>query len=336
MSFAARLMASMALFVAEPALAGVMLGAHIGAAHDPNSKADFTAVETAIGRKLAIDNDHEDWEVFPNVDRIRWDAQNGRLSMLSWRIKFDRSHPNGGCATADAINAGTYDAQLKRQAQAIESIGRPVLIRFNYEMTGNKEDDCFAGFRVKSNIPLAASKYVTAWRHVVGVFRSVGATNARWVFAPGHGAYANGHWKPFYPGDAYVDWIAVDCYNKSGKSVSFADDPGIQAFYRVAAPMGKPLMVSETGAPNDPRLNPDPQTVWLNTARAFLKSKPAIKAFVWWSGSGRHGHRRHHSSDPTYAGSGYMLKGSGLAAFRAMASDPYFQASADGAPAHGQ
>jgi hypothetical protein len=326
----------MAVFVAGPALAGVMLGAHIDAGHDPNSQADFAALEAAIGRKLAIDNDHEDWKEFPNVDRIRWDARNGRMSMLSWRIVFDRGDPSAGCATADAIDAGTYDTQLRKQAQAIKSIGRPVLIRFNYEMTNNKQSTCFTGFRGRSNLPLAGSKYVTAWRHVVDVFRSVGATNARWVWAPGHQAYVNGHWKPYYPGDAYVDWIGVDCYNKGGTPASFADDPGIQAFYRVAAPMGKPLMVSETGALNDPRLNPDPQTVWLTTARAFLKSKPAIKAFVWWSSSGLHRHRRHRNSDPTYAGSGYALKGSGLAAFRAMANDPYFQAFADGAPATGR
>ena len=105
---------------------------------------------------------------------------------------------------------------------------------------------------------------------------------------------------------------------------------------RVAAPMGKPLMVFETGALNDPRLNLDPRTVWLTTVRAFLKSKPAIKAFVWWSSSGLNGHRRHRDTGPTYAGSSQVLKGSGLAAFRAMATYPYFQASADGAPATGR
>ena len=236
MSFAARLMGAMAVFAAGPALAGVMLGAHIDSKSDPNARADFAALEAAIGRKLAIDNDHEDWEVFPDVDRIRWDAQNGRMSMLSWRIAFARG---SGCATADAINAGTFDAQLRRQAAAIRSVGRRVLVRFNYEMTSNKENTCFTGFTVKQNYPLAASKYVAAWKHVVDLFRSAGATNVQWVWAPGHRAYAQRIWKQFYPGDGYVDWIGVDYYNKSDSPMAFADDPGIQAFYRDAGPQGQ-------------------------------------------------------------------------------------------------
>jgi hypothetical protein len=329
MKFAARLTGLTAVSLSGPALAGVMLGAHIDAESNPNARADFVALETAIGRKLAIDNDHEDWARFPDLDRVRWDVQNGRMPMLSWRIIFDRSSPAGGCATADAINAGTYDAQLRKQSAAIKSVGRRVLVRFNYEMTGNEENTCFTGFKVKRDIPLAASKYIAAWRHVVGIFRSVGATNVRWVWAPGRKAYADGVWKQFYPGDGYVDWIGMDYYNKADTPISFAADPGIQAFYRGAAPMGKPLMIAETASLNDPRLDPDPQTLWQTTARAFLKSSPAIKAFVWWS---RSGHRPNKHADAAYAGSGYALSGPGLSAFRAMASDPYFQTPAAGAP----
>ncbi|MGI9168936.1 MAG: glycosyl hydrolase [Caulobacteraceae bacterium] len=305
---------------AAPAPAGVMLGAHVGGQFDPDWKTDFTALESAVGARLAIDNDQEDWALFPNAERVRWDAAHGRRSMLSWRIVFHRDNPAGGCATAAAIVAGRYDAQLDRQAAAARALAVPLLVRFNYEMTNNEENTCFTGFRVKSDPAVAGAKYIAAWKHVVGRFRAAGAGNVKWVWAPGHHAYESGLWRQFYPGGDFVDWIGVDDYNKSDTPASFAADPGILAFYAAAAPLGKPLMVAETGAVNDPRQTPDPQSLWLTTARTYLKAHPAIKAFVYWNNPGKFSRQ-----NPGYGGSGYILQGPGLAAFRAMAADPYFR-----------
>jgi hypothetical protein len=302
------------------ACARMMLGAHVGAESDPTWQQDFIALETAIGNKLAIDNDMEDWAVFPNAARVRWDTQHGHLPMLSWRIVFQRNDLNRGCATADAINAGTYDAQLRRQAAQAKALGVQILVRYNPEMTNNVENTCFTGFPVRQNLSAAGTKYIAAWKHIVDIFRAVGATNVKWVWAPGHKAYAKGQWRLFYPGNDYVDWVGVDYYNKDNLPVSFASDPGILAFYDATASFGKPLIVAETGAVSDPKLNPDAQTLWLTTARSFLKTHPAIKAFVYWNDPGKL-----RKENPGYGGSGYVLVGPGLAAFRAMANDPYFR-----------
>jgi hypothetical protein len=302
------------------ASAGVMLGAHIGPEGNPNKQADFAALENAIGRKLAIDNDHEDWAVMPDIARIRWDIAQHRLPMISWRIIFERSDPEKGCATADAIQAGKYDEQLDRQARAVKALATPILIRFNYEMTNNEENTCFTGFRVKRDLPTAGAKYVAVWKRVVDRFRAAGATNVKWVWAPGHKAYEKGIWQMFYPGSTYVDWIGVDDYNKSATPASFATDPGINGFYSATSGMGKPLMIAETGAANDPAQHPDPQTLWLTTAREFLKQHPAIRAFVWWNQKGKL-----KRENPNYGGTGYVLQGPGLAAFKAMANDPWFK-----------
>ncbi|HLY06399.1 MAG TPA: glycosyl hydrolase [Rhizomicrobium sp.] len=320
MLFGAALAASGAFAGSGGVSANVMLGAHIGPEDNPYRQADFLALEHAIGRKLAIDNDHEDWAAMPDTARIRWDIAQHRLPMISWRVIFERRAPERGCATADDIVAGKYDAQLDRQARAVKALGMPILIRFNYEMTNNEENTCFTGFRVKRDPVPAGAKYIAAWKHVVDRFRAAGATNAKWVWAPGHKAYLKGLWQMFYPGSAYVDWIGVDDYNKSDTPQSFAAEPGMNAFYSATSGMGKPLMISETGANADPAQHPDPQTVWLTTARTFLKDHPAIKAFVWWDQKGRP--RR---LGPDYTGDGYTLEGPGLAAFKAMASDPYFQ-----------
>jgi len=314
------LAAAMSLVCTPAWSGGVMLGVHVGSQHDPHSKEKFEAFEKMVGRKMAIDNDHEDWALFPDADRVRWDRANGRRSMLSWRIIFARSNPGGGCATGDDIVAGKHDAQLRKQAEQVKALGPPaIMVRFNYEMTNNEENTCFTGFKVKSNLNAAAAKYVAAWKHVVDIFRQAGATNVEWVWAPGHKAYEGGYWKLFYPGNDYVDWIGIDNYNKGKQAKSFATDPGMLAFVKGTEHMGKPLMVSETGAVNDPRQNPDPQALWLQGAREFLKAHPQIKAFCWWQNQGKL-----KREEPGYGGSGYMLEGQGLEAFKALAHDPYF------------
>jgi hypothetical protein len=302
------------------ASAGVLLGAHVGHEYVQGGQEDFLALENAVGRKFAIDNDHEDWAVMPDAARVNWDIRQRRIPMISWRVLFRQGSPEQGCATADAIVAGVYDNQLEKQARATKAFGIQVLVRFNYEMTTNRNSTCFTGFLVRQNPTLAGSKFVEAWKHVVNIFRSVGATNAKWIWAPSRLAFTKGVWQLYYPGNDYVDWIGVDDYNHFDTPRSFADDPGIDAFYDATSGLGKPLMIAETGAVNDPSQNPDPQALWISTARQYLKSHPAIKAFLWWNDMGQYGRK-----NPNYGGSGYVLQGQGLAAFKAMASDPYFQ-----------
>ena len=305
-----------ALLAGASGCAGVMVGAHLGYEGDPHWQSNILALETAIGRKLAIDSDYEDWGGFPNVARAQWDIQNGRVPMLSWRIYY-RLGTDSACATASNIVAGRYDQQLARQAAQIKSLVAPVLIRFNYEMTNNAENTCFTGFPIDRNLALAGQKYIVAWRHIVDVFRRNGVTNARWVWAPGGNAYEKHDWRLFFPGVDFVDWIGLDKYNKSDTQASFADDPSIKAFYEQTSTLGKPLMIAETGAVNDPAKHPDPQSVWLATARLFLKDHPAIAAFVYFNAPGEY-----DNLHPGYGGSGYVLQGPGLAWFKFLADYP--------------
>jgi hypothetical protein len=299
--------------------ADVMMGAHVGSPGDTNWQGEFLSLESSIGRKLAIDSDYSDWAEFPDVTRIKWDIQTGHLPMQSWRILFDDLNPNA-CATAAAITAGTYDTQLTQQANALKKLGVTILVRYNYEMTDNQENTCFTGFPVAQNTPLAGQEYVSAWRHIVQKFRAVGATNVQWVWCPGADAWIHNTWQYFWPGPSYVDWVGIDDYNKGDTDLSFGTDPGIPQFVAAAPSLGKPMMIAENAAFNDPTMSPDPQTVWINTAHSFVKAHPEITAYLYWDSSAA------APPPPPYSGSGYWLQGTGLAAYKAMANDPYFTA----------
>ena len=77
-------------------------------------------------------------------------------------------------------------------------------------------------------------------------------------------------------------------------------------------------MISENAGYNDPTQNPDPQSDWIATARTYIKTHPAIKAYVYWDTYAQ------DPPPPPYSGTGYILNGCGLQAFKALANDPYF------------
>jgi beta-mannanase len=105
-----------------------------------------------------------------------------------------------------------------------------------------------------------------------------------WVWCPNSDSVPNVDWNQpsaYYPGDAYVDWVAVDGYNWGtspswGQWRSFKDilSP-VYAFY---AARGKPFMVAETGSTE----SGGDKGAWFNALQADIKAFPAVKALVYF------------------------------------------------------
>jgi len=157
--------------------------------------------------------------------------------------------------------------------------------------------------------------YVAAWRRIHDVFAAEGTTNVQWVWCPNATAFRAGDERnapAYYPGDEYVDWICADGYNwapgrQGDQWRSFADIYG--PFYEWGMARRKPLMVGEFGAQER---NPGDKAQWLTEAREALKTKfPGIKAVVYFDADKDYDWRVTSSPET-------------LAAFRAMAQDPWF------------
>lgn len=302
----------------EAARRGVMLGVYVSGSQD-----NLTSLEKQIGRRLAIDFAYQNWDWRDGLSRQAWDIQQGRTPLIAWSSNIIRGE---SCATASDIAAGKYDTQLKSQAKAVKSLGAKVFIEFIPEMTDRKSImDCFygAGWSLSdSQVAHAGNAYIAAQHRVVGIFRAAGAAKVEWVFAPDAGAYGKGNgglgeWVLFYPGAAWVDWIGVDHHVGPHKIKTFPD-PVLEKFYRKTLSYGKPLMIAQTTALADPNGHPDAQTLWLSSALAAIPSRyPAIHAFIF---------NDHGNQDKGGDTGKYMLQGTGLATFKAMANDPNFSA----------
>ena len=151
----------------------------------------------------------------------------------------------------DEIVAGVHDTMIRSRAQSSASIGQKFFLRWGHEMNGNWYP--WDGSHNGANAA-AAAKYIAAYRHIHDVFVSAGATNVVWVFCPNVDSVpgdAWNQWSNYYPGDAYVDWMAFDGYNwgtvQTGSS--WRTFTSIAArIYAGLADKAKPIMIAETAS----------------------------------------------------------------------------------------
>ena len=110
--------------------------------------------------------------------------------------------PNG--VTLDSIAAGKSDTYLYSYALAVRNFRYPVILSFAHEMNG----DWYSWGEGQAS----PASFVAAWRHVVQVFRNVGATNVTWLWTVNSTEGASTDLGQWWPGASWVDWIGIDGY----------------------------------------------------------------------------------------------------------------------------
>jgi hypothetical protein len=213
--------------------------------------------------------------------------------LLSWR------GPSYG-----AILNGSQDALIGQEADRIARYGKPVFIRWAWEMNGSWY--VWGGAR-NGNDPAA---FIRCWRHLHDIFQAHHATNVAWTWGPNWYSKPNLPWndmRNYYPGDQYVDWIAISGYGDS----RLTPDAVYDAFYNEYAGR-KPIMIAETGVlDKGGTTKPD----WIDALVRWVKAHRGVAAVVWYDTDHSPGTPENFRLDST--------PGS-LAAFRRLAADPYF------------
>jgi len=280
---------------------GALLGAVHGSGGDWSPEA-MLRFETAIGRRLDIDHHYHAWgsDYWPSRTEGD-DVAKGRVPMLSL----------GGAPEfpgLDAVISGSQDRFLRGAARRVKRFGSQLFLRPLWEMNG----DWSPWDGTHNDGP---ANYVAAWRRMHDIFVRAGATNAVWVWSPNcsdNPDVAWNHWTHYYPGDAYVDWVACDGYNRgalnhwsqweSFESI-FGGSPSVYADYP-----NKPFMVAETGSCE----LGGSKARWIRDAAMAIESRlPRVKAVVWFNIEKDCDWRVNSSR-------------SSLAAFRSLATDPHF------------
>ena len=259
------LAAAASLAVAAPvALAGSIVpasGVYLGAfANEPGG---ITTLETAIGRNLALDRTYVPWTFTGWANRIAPDKAAGRIPELAWTA--------APTTTAAAIAAGTQDRVILAAARAMRDSGTQIMLVPWYEFDQPRGHKRFIG---------GPKRVIAAWRHMVRLFRAVGATNVHFVWTPmayDFGPYANVDAAAFYPGNAYVHWIGADAYNFPGvpfRTQAELLDPALAFAHK----HDKPFIVGETAS-----LSSNAQTpTWIEAYGSWAALHPHVKAITYF------------------------------------------------------
>ena len=183
--------------------------------------------------------------------------------------------------TLKMVAVGDFDTMLRDQfAKPIAAWGKPIFIRLNWEFNSD-----WYPWSVGTNGNTAAD-YVAAWRHVVDLFRANGARNVSWVWCTN--AYPSGSGlsttvAKSYPGNAYVDWTAMDGYRKAGIALTFSQVFGAYYDYitKTIAPT-KPIMIAEVGTVEQ-TTGGHTKAQWIDDMFASIPTRfPKLAALVWF------------------------------------------------------
>jgi mannan endo-1,4-beta-mannosidase len=216
-----------------PSNSGSYLGVY--AKGVPASYGGVAAFTSAIGTRPDVVMYYSGWyEPFQATFAMKL-AENGAVPL----IQMD---PEGKGVTVPAIAAGKFDGYLSAYAEAVRAYRHPVIMSFGHEMNGS-----WSPWGYQHTSPKA---FVAAWRHIVTLFRALGAQNVTWLWTIN---IINNTQQgripppdPWWPGNSYVTWVGIDGYYlKSSWQFAPLFGPTIA---KVRTLTNAPILIAETGA----------------------------------------------------------------------------------------
>ena len=253
----------------EPVPTGPPIGdRHIGAYIKGGVWQGFDTVvqvEEAIGHTFAINHWFSNWDNEWEDELVEAVLERGSMPLISWQ---NHTQP------VENIAAGDYDSYIRSWAQGVKRAEAEIYIRLFPEMNGDW-------------VPWNGQPetLINAWQRIDRLFELEGANNVRWVWSPNVTDWPRtraNRMENYYPGEAYVDVLALDGYN-FGDTRDWSTWRSFEAIFE--APYER---ISAIG----------PQAIWLAEVASaerggdkgewvldMLASRafPRIEALVWFS-----------------------------------------------------
>ena len=205
-------------------------GSYIGL-YAPKSFAQVKAFTAGTGIKPRVLVYYSGWQEPFRVGFAQTAAKDGAVPLVQM---------NPTDVSIAAIAAGRYDGYLSVYAKTVRAYHHPVILSFGHEMNGY-----WYSWGYGHTSPIA---FVAAWRHIVNVFRALGAQNVTWLWTVNNIHKQTGvpSPDPWWPGNSYVNWVGIDGYYIDSSSVfNSVFGPTIVA---VRALTHDPILIAETSA----------------------------------------------------------------------------------------
>jgi len=245
------------------------------AAWRPGDLGEVNAFEHVARTHVGIVQWFADWHsASVDVEQLRAVAARGSTPQITWE-PWDGARRAGRQPeyTLASIIRGRHDTYIRSWARDLRRYGGRVQLRLAQEMNGLHYPwaEAMNGNR--------RGEYARAWRHVHDIFTAEGATNVRWVWSP----LARGVVTEQYPGDRYVDVVALSGFNGGtvlpwGGWRTFADAFGapLRSLRRLAP--DKPVQISEVATARQGGSKP----LWIEQMFDYVRAHRWIRSVLWF------------------------------------------------------
>ncbi len=189
----------------------------------------------------------------------------------------------------DNVIAGNYDDYWRKFADQVKQVKGTIFLRYAHEMNGNWYD--WDGYHNKKN-SYAPKKYVLAWQHIYNIIKTQKqVTNILWNWCTNGGSVPNETWNQhvnYYPGDAYVDWIGFDSYDKPYNYTPTRYQTVAQTFGTVYAKLSsiapdKPILIAEFASENDSNETDPHKADFFSQGGDLFDNYPRVHAFSYFN-----------------------------------------------------
>ncbi|MGB9612897.1 MAG: glycoside hydrolase family 26 protein, partial [Candidatus Margulisiibacteriota bacterium] len=277
-----------------------------------NGMQNLDSFQTMVGKKLAVVLWYVHWfDPFPSSEAdIVW--SNGSIPLITWEpwISWEVVKP---LATLEAIASGSFESYVRSFLQAAKNWGKPLFLRFAHEMNGNWYP--WSGYH-NGGSASGPENYKRAWRYTYNVREELQADNVNLVWSPNNVSLPAELWntaEAYYPGDQYLDWIAMDGYNDGYNQWQSFDSVFGSIYAKLISLTNKPLMIGEFACATQE----GNKASWITDAFSKIKSNyPRIKIFSWFNINKERDWRVESSTDS-------------LNAFKTALQDSYFLSKID-------
>lgn len=209
-----------------------------------NQSGGLSAVQTMLNKPVSTISIFKQFGSATNnsitQSELSYAKSQGMKVLLAWEPWNPSQGMNQSTDYLAAINNGSEDGYIKSFADSLKTYGAPVDLRFGHEMNGN--------WYPWGNRP---ADYIAAYRHVVSIFRSEGASNVRFMWcinADNIPSSPISTVSQFYPGEDVVDVVGIDGYNFGGSNWKDFKDVFSSPYNFLTTTYSKPIEIAETAS----------------------------------------------------------------------------------------
>ena len=188
--------------------------------------------------------------LYPSVDKINLIVSKGYTPMITLENHYVKVNKSQRQPNLYSIIEGHFDYLFSEWAKRIKQVNGIVLLKILHEFNGDWYPWCIA------NNDKNAELYIKAYHRIWNIFNDQKVTNVKFIWCPNSMSSPQANWNfimKAYPGDNYVDYVALDVYNGAGEKGtpiwrSFRKE-AIENYFQMTEYLAhKPLLICETSS----------------------------------------------------------------------------------------